>query len=223
MEEEGRWITTKYGAKVFIKNTSDYMNNLLKSGQTLKLNDMKSKGDERFQELKNMYPNAQIYEMGNGYEEIAIHDQDLIDEFDYNYETGTYKQRGRYNDTTQSELNSLPVSLNMRWRDDYNYQDHQSHYIYRNKTDLMKGIKQFGGLDDMTDHGRIYYSISSQSGIGEYYLVRDRFAKGGWKWEDANGMEVNGKEWMEIGKNRDRNFIKKYGQEEFDRLFKRGE
>ena len=221
---EERWVTLKDGRKVKIKSTSEYMNNLIRNGVGTKLNDIKAKSDERYKQLKEMYSNAEVYDLSDGVEEIAIHDQDLIDEFGYNYETGTFKKRGFYRDTTQEELNNMPVALTMRWRGDYDYQDHQSHYIYKNKTDLMKGIKQFGGLKEMTDKGRIYYSISSQSGIGEYYLVRERYAKGGWKWEDCNGMEVMGKEWQDVGKIKNKRFIEKYGQEEYDRIFgKRGE
>lgn len=218
-DKSGRWVTLKNGKHIFI-DTSKYMNSFIK-GKGYN-NMMKKKGDDRFEQLKQMYPNAQVNELYGGYEEIVIHDQPLIDEYStYSWETGEYNpnalERGYYKDVTQKMLNEMPVSFNTRWRSDYDYQDHESHYIYRNKADMMKAIKSFGGIEQMTDNGKIHYSIESQAGLGEYYLYRDKYTKGGWKWEDVNGDTVKGREQAEINKIRNKRFIEKYGQEEFDK------
>ena len=216
----GRWVTIN-GRHVFI-DTNQYMNSFIKGKGYDAM--QKQKGDERFEELKQMYPNAEVHDLYGGYQEIGVGDQDLIDEFDYDYPKR--KERGYYKDTTQKILNEMPCSLNMRWRDDYNYENHQSHYIYRNKSDLFKAIKMFGGLDEITDHGRLNYSITSESGIGEYYLVRDKYTKGGWRWEDVNGDIVNGRERADLGIKlkkdiikRDREYIEQYGLEKFKEVY----
>ena len=225
MNDSGeRWITLKDGRHIKI-DTNKYMNSQIRGLDYKKLQE--ERASRRFQELKDMYPNAEVHELYGGYEEIAIDDQELVDEFAYNWETDARpKTRGYANDTSQKMLNEMPCSLNLRWRSDYDYQNHQSHYIYKNKSDMMKAIKNFGGLDDITDHGRLNYSITSESGIGEYYLVRDKYTKGGWKWEDCNGDVVSGRERADIGRKlendiikHDREYIEQNGVDKFKEVF----
>lgn len=204
MNEEGRWVTIA-GRKVFIRTKRAD----LKEKTLLSLNP-RAKGDKRMQELKEKYPNGE-YSNENGVEKIALHDQSLDDElspFAYMY--------NNYHSTTQQELNNMPISLNIYYTDGYGI-NHQSHYIYRDKSQLFKDVKTYGGLSDMTDGGKMPYTIHSESGIGEYYLDRDKFTKGGWVWQDGSGYNVNGRESADLGK-QVRKRIEQHKQEREERL-----
>lgn len=90
-------------------------------------------------------------------------------------------------DTTQETLNSEPITLTM-----YNEDGTVNRYTYNNRKDLMSDIKNaYGGFSQLGGK----YTISSANLDGEYYLVRDKTSKGGWKWTDANGDTVTGQEY----------------------------
>ena len=69
----------------------------------------------------------------------------------------------------------------------YDNDRHES--LFNNLRDLFKYIEQCGGFKSFKG---IYWCIFSDYGDGEYYYVRDRFAKSGWHWEDCNGYIVGG-------------------------------
>lgn len=59
---------------------------------------------------------------------------------------------------------------------------------FDNVTRLFEYIKQCGGFSSFKG---ITWSIKSDYKDGEFCLVRDRYHKGGWKWEDVNGDIVD--------------------------------
>ena len=73
----------------------------------------------------------------------------------------------------------------------YNPNGTENIYEFNSKKDLNKYIKSIGGYSAM--EGK--YTIMSNIKDGEFYYVRDKYAKGGWKWEDVNGDNIRG--WMD--------------------------
>lgn len=95
------------------------------------------------------------------------------------------KESSYYKDVTNKELNSNPVQ--------FVYYISQTGervvYDYPNVTklfdDIMNaygGFKQFKGTN---------WAIVSNYKDGEFYLIRDPYHRGGWKWEDVNGDIVD--------------------------------
>lgn len=66
------------------------------------------------------------------------------------------------------------------------YGEHVEHFD--NVARLFDYIKQCGGFKEFKG---IMWFIKSDYKDGEFYLVRDRYHKGGWKWEDVNGSIVD--------------------------------
>lgn len=58
---------------------------------------------------------------------------------------------------------------------------------FNNLKELFQYIDDCGGLKQFRD---LRWFIQSNYKNGEFYYVRDSFAKGGWKWEDVNGYPV---------------------------------
>ena len=103
----------------------------------------------------------------------------------------------KYNDVTQQELNDMGVEL-------ITYGDNEKNiYEFQNKKDLFKYVKSAGGFKELSDATQ--WSIKSTTNEGEFYLVRDKMAKNGWKWEDVNSDEVKGFEYAK--RYRDKNII----------------
>lgn len=94
-------------------------------------------------------------------------------------------------DITLDKLNSSPIAIYFQG----DYGEYMN--IYKNRNEMFKSInKEYGGFKEYTNNKR--YSIS-YVGEGEFYLSRNRFAKGGWKWTDANGRSVEyEKQWKKI-------------------------
>ena len=174
METDGRWVTMR-GARVFIRTGQSPMDAFIRR-QTQK---------NVFEKLKEKYPNGEVT-TANGIERIDLPiNAELKDNYIYGKD---------YTTTTQEELKNLPVRMTTFG----NYGTASS--IYKNQRELIKDIeKTYGGFREYTDNGNIKYSISSEGEIGEFYLYRDSFAKGGWVWKDANDNIVKGYEYK--GKN----------------------
>lgn len=66
------------------------------------------------------------------------------------------------------------------------YGEHVEHFD--NVARLFDYIKSCGGFKEFKG---IMWFIKSDYKDGEFYLVRDRYHKGGWKWEDVNGSIVD--------------------------------
>lgn len=58
---------------------------------------------------------------------------------------------------------------------------------FNNLKELFQYIDDCGGLKQFRD---LRWFILSNYKNGEFYYVRDSYAKGGWKWEDVNGYPV---------------------------------
>lgn len=194
------WITINgVHRPLFEGETSRDVYNRLKE-QYNKPKSLKEKAQKRFDKLKEKYEDIGNVEKSNGIEYIELKPDAPFQE---------YENHGRYNDTTQEELNNLPVRFTL-YGDSGRYS-----YIYKNRREWKKNMKEsYGGLSQVTDNGRLNYSISSESGIGEYYCERDSNTKGGWKWFDANYDTVKGTEIRKTNfKTREKNFEKKWEKE----------
>lgn len=105
-----------------------------------------------------------------------------------NSESKTYGDK-KYKDVTQNDLNNVGVEFIT-----YNNDNTKNIYEFKTKSDLFKYIKSAGGFSDLKSSG-VQWTIKSSTNEGEFYLVRDKLAKTGWKWEDVNGDEVKGYEY----------------------------
>ena len=93
-------------------------------------------------------------------------------------------------DVTLDELNDGMVKLIM-----FNEDGTRNEYTYENKKALMDDIKKsYGGWKQLGDSPKAIMSTQ-----GEFYLERDKYIKGGWKWIDANGDLIKGQESADIG------------------------
>lgn len=126
---------------------------------------------------------------------------------------GYSNKMGQYRDTTQEELNNLPVTIKT-----YMGSNGTTYQAYKNIKELRQDMKNFGGIKEYS--GGYYYSIQSESGIGEYYLENDSYYKGGKVWKDVNGSVVKGAEKVDHSRRekkieqRDAEF-KKYIEEKY--------
>lgn len=96
-----------------------------------------------------------------------------------------------YKDVTPIELNNNPckfIVINQNT-------DDRSENQFDNLKEVFAYIDQCGGLKGFKD---LYWYIMSNYKDGEFYYVRDRFAKGGWHWEDCNGDIVTGTEFRKV-------------------------
>lgn len=90
---------------------------------------------------------------------------------------------------TRDVLHRNPVTLSVYYKDgDGN--DRHSEQRFDNLRSLFKYVKECGGFKSAFS-GMMYFIKSDYNG-NEYYLVRDRFAKEGWKWQDCNGYDLPG-------------------------------
>ena len=90
-------------------------------------------------------------------------------------------------DVTPFELSNNPVKFTV-----YGDSNNRSEYDFNNLKELFKYVSDCGGFNSFT--GLRWY-ISSNYKDGEFYYIRDRFSKGGWRWEDCNGNPVQGTEY----------------------------
>lgn len=105
-----------------------------------------------------------------------------------NSDSKTYGDK-KYRDVTQNDLNDKGVEFIT-----YNDDGTKNVYEFKTKSDLFKYIKSSGGFSELKSVG-VQWTIKSSTDEGEFYLVRDKLAKTGWKWEDVNGDEVKGYEY----------------------------
>lgn len=95
-------------------------------------------------------------------------------------------------DVTSKELDRNHVML-------ITYNDGERHVNdFGNITRLFEYIKQCGGLKSFKG---IQYTIMSDYKDSEFYLVRDRYHKSGWVWEDVNGDKVDSSDVQKRFKN----------------------
>ena len=127
-------------------------------------------------ELKRTYPNAQNIQQEEGY--TAYYDVPAEDYIDLHGRKSAY-------DIDASTLNNTGFDL-------ITYNDNGTRNIYEfdTKKDLNNYIKSIGGYSALEGQ----YTIMSNTKEGEFYYVRDKYAKGGWQWEDVNGRIVKGSE-----------------------------
>lgn len=88
-------------------------------------------------------------------------------------------------DITPQDLSSNPckfVVINQQTGD-------RSENEFDNLRGVFTYVKQCGGFNTFKG---LYWCIMSTYKDGEFYYIRDRFAKGGWRWEDCNGYTVGG-------------------------------
>lgn len=95
-------------------------------------------------------------------------------------------------DVTPFELSNNPVKFTV-----YGDSNNRSEYDFNNLKELFKYVSDCGGFNSFT--GLRWY-ISSNYKDGEFYYIRDRFSKGGWRWEDCNGNPVQGTEYRKSRK-----------------------
>ena len=102
--------------------------------------------------------------------------------------------KNAYN-TTLKELDEAPIVITT-FSGNRQYMN-----IYKNRKDMFNSIKkEYGGIKEFTGSStdkNNKYSISSLVGGGEFFLERYKYAKGGWRWMDANNNWVEGydKQW----------------------------
>ena len=100
--------------------------------------------------------------------------------------------------TTLKELNEAPIVITI-YSGERTYMN-----IFKNRKDMFNSIKkEYGGMREFTGTSsdrNNRYSISSLIGGGEFFLERYKYAKGGWRWMDANNSWVEGsdKQWKKM-------------------------
>lgn len=103
-------------------------------------------------------------------------------------DSGRYEKLDETEKLTRDVLNRNPVKLSTYWDDSNGITQHNEREFSSVK-ELFNWIKDCGGFASAFD-GIRWFIVSEYEG-GEYYLVRDRFAKGGWHWEDCNGNLID--------------------------------
>lgn len=134
------------------------------------------KSEDESKETKKSYPNAQNIQQEEGY--TAYYDVPAEDYIDIHGRKSAY-------DIDATTLNNGGFDL-------ITYNDNGTRNIYEfdSKKDLNKYIKAIGGYSALEGQ----YTIMSNSKEGEFYYVRDKYAKGGWQWEDSSGRILKGTE-----------------------------
>lgn len=89
------------------------------------------------------------------------------------------------NDVTPKELNSNPVKF-ITYGEDGPYTNE-----FGNLRSLFKYIEQCGGFRSFKG---IQWAIQSNYKGGEFYLYREKYARGGWQWRDVNDDIVYSKD-----------------------------
>lgn len=98
-------------------------------------------------------------------------------------DNGGYEILDEADEVTPDTLSKNPVKFITIYDNDRNEN------TFNNLKELFKYVEQCGGFRSFKG---IYWCILSEYNGGEYYYIRDRFAKGGWHWEDCNGYVVGG-------------------------------
>ena len=131
----------------------------------------------------------EVYQGGNvkGIEQVTIYgrgeytSRDVLDVLN-----GGPEYYGARDTLSQTELNNSPVAI-MTYRS-------RDFYIFNSKAEMDRVIKNvYGGYSQIGQMGKDY-GIMSAAGKGEYYLQRDKYAKGGSVWVDADNIRVKGYE-----------------------------
>lgn len=135
-------------------------------------NNYSIKPKNRYEEATNRELECAVY---NGVD----HDKILNKEWSKNEDS---------EEVTRKSLNNNPVKLSTYWQDSDGVDQHDTRE-FPNVRALFKWIDECGGIRNAFEG--IKWFIYSEYQDGEYYLVRDRFAKGGWSWEDCNGRSID--------------------------------
>ena len=136
----------------------------------------KNVSEQKPQTKELTYKNAKNIQQEEGY--TAYYEVPAEDYIDIHGRKGAY-------DIDAATLNDGRFDL-------ITYNDNGTRNIYEfdSKKDLNKYIKSIGGYSALEGQ----YTIMSNSKEGEFYYVRDKYAKGGWQWEDSNGRVLKGSE-----------------------------
>lgn len=141
------------------------------------------------EEYNKSRPNSSLEDAYGGKKRVAEYLVKPVDDFNG-------KLRG---DVTLDELNEGMIKLVT-----FNQDGTRNEYTYANKKELFDDIKKsYGGWKQLGDSPKTIMSTQ-----GDFYLERDRFIKGGWKWIDVNGDLIKGQEYADIGQ-RNRKMIEK--------------
>lgn len=147
--------------------------------------------------LTKMFPNSVVT---NGINQVQLIGREQAQKVWDMMEPSDWSQRKDARNTTLKELNEAPIVLTT-FSGNNIYMN-----VYKNRKDLFNSVmKEYGGFNQITGGDRnVRTSISSLVGNGEFYLERDRFAKGGWKWLDGSGSYVEGyeKQARQVGSRR---------------------
>lgn len=108
-----------------------------------------------------------------------------------NTESKVYGNK-QYQDTTQDNLNNEKIEFITFGQD-----NKKNIYEFANKKDLFDYVKSSGGFNELNSE-KIPWSIKSATSEGEFYLVRDKNSKGGWIWQDVNGVRVKGYQYKGV-------------------------
>ena len=90
-------------------------------------------------------------------------------------------------DVTHEELNNNPVVLTSFWKDS-DGQMQSNTRDFNNLKELFSWVNECGGFRQAFNGMK--WSIRSDYKDGEFYLKRDKYARGGWRWTDVNGYNV---------------------------------
>lgn len=137
----------------------------------------KARSTDEVKETKISYPNAKNIQQEQGY--TAYYDVPAEDYIDI------HGRKNSYDNIDATTLNNGGFDLIT-----YNDNGTRNIYEFNSKQDLNKYIKSIGGYSALEGQ----YAIMSNTKEGEFYYVRDKYAKGGWQWEDNNGRIVRGYE-----------------------------
>ena len=141
------------------------------------------------EEYNKSRPNSNLEDAYGGKKRVAEYSVKPVDDFNG-------KLRG---DVTLDELNEGMIKLVT-----FNQDGTRNEYTYANKKELFDDIKKsYGGWKQLGDSPKTIMSTQ-----GDFYLERDKFTKGGWKWVDTNGDPIKGQESADIGQ-RNRKMIEK--------------
>lgn len=167
------------GGKKNIATLDEYLNDIEEDTSVVEEEPVVEE-PKTLEEYHKSRPNSTLEDSYGGKKMVVEYSIKPVDNFNG-------KLRG---DVTLDELNNSMVKLIM-----YNEDGTYNEYTYANKKELFDDIKHsFGGWKQLGDGPKTIMSTQ-----GDFYLERDKFIKGGWKWVDANDDLIKGQESADIG------------------------
>lgn len=169
--DEGRWITTKYGARVFIKNTNAYMNEKIRNG---KLNDKEIEAIDFWKEGNE----------GWGYQALQYASQNNLENY------GQIKlQRQNMNDSKADYLKEQYQELYKNFKNALNKAPNVSDntYLYR-----YENTYRVPNIDDEVKlHELSSFTLKPDYKMTQQYGGRDKIVykvKGGKDYKDISNI-----------------------------------